>query len=228
MTKLKVELGKSSNNKPFIYNPLETPNLLITSNNYEKNIVLNQLINTLIKNNSKTSVQIALIDYENKNYSFLENDKHLFLPISHDKDFTDNLLKFLTTLKTNRQFLLKKCNVHNIEQYNKQENNKLSYVFLIVDEFEFLHKHNQIEQLLNLLNTARACGIFIIIATNNPSKKVITSNIKVNFIDTISFKLKSQEDLKWITDISNPPNLTQNEFLAIRPLYDDESIIFEL
>ena len=82
--------------------------------------------------------------------------------------------------------------------------------------------------MLNLLNTARACGIFIIIATNNPSKKVITSNIKVNFIDTISFKLKSQEDLKWITDISNPPNLTQNEFLAIRPLYDDESIIFEL
>ena len=228
MKKLKVELGKSGNNKPFIYNPIETPNLLIASKNNEKNIVLDHIINTLIKNNTKTNIQIALIDYENKNYAYLENDKHLFLSISHDKDFTNNLLKFLTTLKTTRQFLLKKCGVKNIEKYNRQEKNKLNHMFLIVDELEFLYKHNQIKQLLNLCNSARAYGIFIILATNNPTKKVITSNIKDVFLDTISFNLKSKEDLKWITGMPNPPTITKNEFLAVRPLFDDENIKFKL
>ncbi len=110
----------------------------------------------------------------------------------------------------------------NIKEWNKASqsgslltNNSMEYHILIIDEFadvltsdrEYLKTLDKnlrpasIETLVqSLAQISRAAGVHIIIATQRPSIKVVSGDIKTNFPARICFKLPSMADSRVILD----------------------------
>src|SRR5208282_3078694 len=103
----------------------------------------------------------------------------------------------------------------NVKEWNKLGIYDYKYKILIIDEFadvvdtdrEYLSELSprirpaSIESLLKTLaQISRAAGIHIIIATQRPSIKVISGDIKTNFPARVAFKLSSMQDSRVVLD----------------------------
>ena len=80
---------------------------------------------------------------------------------------------------------------------------KLPYIVIIIDEFADLMMASPkevLESVQRLAQMARAAGIHLILATQRPSKDVITGDIKANMAARITFKLFSKTDSRVILD----------------------------
>ncbi|MBD5402683.1 hypothetical protein HDR58_07795, partial [bacterium] len=97
-----------------------------------------------------------------------------------------------------RLFRLAGC--RNISEYNsKIENEKLQYLVGIIDEYADLKMTlgESIESpVIRLAQMSRAVGIHLIVATQRPSKYVITDVMKANFPHRIAFKTFMKIDSK--------------------------------
>ena len=122
----------------------------------------------------------------------------------------------------NRYKMLAKVSVRNIESYNqKQPDDKLSYIVVVIDELADLmavaanHIENAITRLAQL---SRAVGIHLILATQRPSVDVITGVIKANFPARISFKVASKVDSRTVLDANGADKLLgKGDMLFMRP-----------
>ena len=92
--------------------------------------------------------------------------------------------------------MLAKAGSRNIEAYNQKQEERLSYIVVVIDELADLMMvaANQIESTITrLAQLSRAVGIHLILATQRPSVDVIPGVIKANFPSRISFKVA----LRW-------------------------------
>jgi S-DNA-T family DNA segregation ATPase FtsK/SpoIIIE len=105
-----------------------------------------------------------------------------------------------------RYALLAKYNARNIKAYNekiasvpltKTADAKMRYVVCVVDEFADLMMTSgaELTQLVQrLAQKSRAVGIHLVLATQRPSVKVITGDLKANLPYRIAFKVSSAVD----------------------------------
>lgn len=186
-----------------------TKDLLVVDKNKQGQVTLyNKMINNLLK--SKEDLQIALMDYENKNYKAFEDNEKMFPTIAHNKEEVDNMLNFLVMTLKARASLLVQCDVRNIREYNEKEINKLPYIFVIVDEISYLTQFKQIKELLSLSPLNRCCGIHLIVATSNLSleqDKVLSGLVKATFLNRICFTVDTKEESKLVIDKSGAEEL---------------------
>ena len=80
---------------------------------------------------------------------------------------------------------------------------RLPYIVLIIDEFADLMMvapKDIMESVQRLAQMARAAGIHLILATQRPSKDVITGDIKANMAARITFQLRTKIDSRVILD----------------------------
>ena len=119
----------------------------------------------------------------------------------------------------NRYELLKLAKVRNIKEYNTKfcrrelsptnGHRYLPYIVLIIDEFGdlIMTAGREVEHpLARLAQLARAIGIHLIIATQRPSVKIISGNIKANFPARVAFRVSSRIDSQTILDTTVPTN----------------------
>lgn len=79
----------------------------------------------------------------------------------------------------------------------------LPYIVIIIDEFADLMMvapKEILESVQRLAQMARAAGIHLILATQRPSKDVITGDIKANMAARITFQLRTKTDSRVILD----------------------------
>lgn len=75
------------------------------------------------------------------------------------------------------------------------------YEIAVIDEFGDLVLHEAVTAtLLELAQKARACGIHIIIATQRPSAKIISGDIKANFSAKVVFRTAKAIDSRVVMD----------------------------
>ena len=103
-----------------------------------------------------------------------------------DLDKANNMMKWLVSEMLRRYELLEDLGYKNIASYNKSSKNKMSYEVAIIDEFADImtsdkERAAEFENcIIRISQLARAVGIHLVIATQNPIGEVITSNIKAN------------------------------------------------
>ena len=219
---LPIALGKTITNEVFMADLTKIPHLLVAgATGQGKSVGLNVIITSLLYKKHPNELKLVLIDTKKVEFSVYSPIADHFMAQVDDDDepiITDvtkvvRTLKSLCTLMDHRYDLLKLAGARNIKEYNgKYLNHQLNpenghefmpYIVVIIDEFGdlIMTAGKEIEQpIARIAQLARAVGIHMVIATQRPTTKIITGNIKANFPGRIAFRVTSVVDSRTILD----------------------------
>jgi S-DNA-T family DNA segregation ATPase FtsK/SpoIIIE len=212
-SKLAIALGKGAGGEAIAADLDRMPHLLIAgATGSGKTVCLNSIICCLLLHNPPTDARFIMIDPKRVELTPFNSIPHLATPVIVDTNKALPTLRWLNHEMDNRYQKLATAGVRNIEGYNKnkQGDEKLPYLVLIIDELADLMAtgFDEVEHILcRLAQLARATGIHLVVATQRPSVDVVTGLIKANFPTRISFAVTSQVDSRTILDIGGAEKL---------------------
>ncbi|MBN1409222.1 MAG: DUF87 domain-containing protein [Spirochaetales bacterium] len=176
-----------------------------------KSVFLNNVILNLMAVSEYKPVSIILIDPKRVEFAPYKNIPQLAHKIITDVNEAMLLTEEAEQLMEQRYKQITKIGVRNITEYNEQEDKKIPYLFIIIDEFADFVMQDQSDQfkksIIRLAQKSRAVGIHIVIATQRPSADIIDGLIKANFPARISFKTSSKVDSRIILDENGAEDL---------------------
>ena len=175
-----------------------------------KSVCLNTMLVSLLYKASPEDLRLLLVDPKAVEFSLFNNLPHMLIPNTiTDCDKAVDALSWLVTEMDRRYKKLSSIGVKKISEYNESPEvtsgtiPKMYYIVMIFDEVgDFMvRSRKEIEEKIVLLaQKARACGIHLVLATQRPSKEVITGTIKANLQTRISFAVNSSIDSRVILD----------------------------
>ena len=220
---LPVAIGKTISNDVFMFDLHKLPHLLVAgATGQGKSVGLNAIITSLLYKKHPNELKFVLVDPKKVEFSIYNQITSHFmaaLPENDDEPIITDVNKVVRTLNSlcklmdHRYDMLKMAQVKKIEEYNEKfVNHKLDmtkgheympYIVVIIDEFGdlIMTAGKEIEQpIARIAQLARAVGIHMVIATQRPTTKIITGNIKANFPGRIAFRVTSVVDSRTILD----------------------------
>lgn len=209
---LPIAVGMDVEGKSVVADLATMPHLLIAgATGQGKSVFLNALIVSLLAARTPEELQLLLIDpkmVEFSQYSALSNSYLLKVegigePVIANPENALFALNALCAEMERRFTLLSGAGVLSIVEYNDKVSDKLPYIVVVIDEFAdlimTLGKDFQ-APIARLAQKARAVGIHIVLATQRPSRDVITGVIKACFPARIAFRTAQMTDSKAILD----------------------------
>jgi len=185
-----IAIGVKITGEGYRFDLRKAPHLLVAgATGSGKSVFLNSIISQL---STLSNVDLHLFDPK-----MVELAQFRSSAVEYHSD-TESIYLALDELVTEmnvRYGRLSEAGVRNIEEYS----GKMNYKFVVIDEFGDLTVSNVkdgkmslskeiLKSLLLLAQKARACGIHLIIATQRPSTKIITGDIKANFPTKVAFR----------------------------------------
>jgi S-DNA-T family DNA segregation ATPase FtsK/SpoIIIE len=213
--RLPLTLGKTISGKPFVADLTKMPHLLIAgATGSGKSVCMNALITSLIYKLHPLHVRFVFIDPKMLELSVYAGMPHMGRPVVTSPKRAEQVLSDIVVEMEKRYRRLAESGVRNIEDFNRrqeQEETKLPYIVVCVDELADLMMSatsTKVEILITrLAQMARAVGIHLILATQRPSVDVITGLIKANFPARIAFQVASKVDSRTILDANGAEKL---------------------
>jgi hypothetical protein len=189
-----IALGLGEN-RAFVHDDIRKfPHLLVAgASGGGKSVFLNQLLCTLIKNNTPQRLRLILIDLKGGvEFDAYGSVPHLQLPMIDQPEGITGALKVVMGEKERRFNLLRKGKVKNLKMWNMTQPAKMPYWFVIFDEIAALMLDPDLKKgieamVTNLAEQGRAVGIHLILCTQYPNKEVITTRIKANITYKVAF-----------------------------------------
>ncbi|MDD5128245.1 MAG: DNA translocase FtsK [Candidatus Omnitrophica bacterium] len=224
---LSLGLGKDITGKSVFSDLDDMPHLLIAGTTGSgKTVCVNTCILSLLFRSSPNDLKFLMIDPKMVELMPFNGLPHLLCPVVTDAKKAAIALNWVVGQMEDRYQLLAKVGVRNIEAYNdKQPQDKIPYIVVIVDEFADLMTvaRDQIENAITrLAQLSRAVGIHLILATQRPSVDVITGVIKANLPARISFKVASKVDSRTVLDANGAETLLgKGDMLFLQPGKED-------
>ena len=220
---LPMALGKTITNEVFMVDLVKIPHLLVAgATGQGKSVGLNAIITSLLYKKHPNELKFVLVDPKKVEFSIYNKIAPHYmaaLPENEDEPIITDVQKVVRTLNSlcklmdHRYDLLKKAQVKKIDEYNEKfiqrrlrltdGHDYMPYVVVIIDEFGdlIMTAGKEIElPIARIAQLARAVGIHMIIATQRPTTKIITGNIKANFPGRMAFRVASQIDSRTILD----------------------------
>ncbi len=215
---LKVAMGLDVSGNPHWVDLGGLPHLLIAgSTGSGKTIFVNNLIMSLIFNNSPEALKLILIDPKRVELTLYNNIPHLLTPVIVENEKAVGVLKWAVGEMERRYIVLAEVGSRDIESYNKkmiesknEESEPLPYIVVVIDELADLMATfpKEVEAVIvRLAQMSRAVGIHLVISTQRPSVNVITGLIKANITARIAFRVASLIDSRTILDHSGAEKL---------------------
>ncbi len=198
-----IPLGKDISNKVVKVAIDDLPHLLVSGTTGSgKSVFIHSIIMTLIMRNYPDELKLILVDPKMVEFSKYRDMPHLFCPVVTNIAQAVSMLKKLCEEMDRRFQIFATFGAANINEYNtlrKDKNNLeiIPRVVCIIDEFADMmgqDPKNVESYTQRLAQKARACGIYLIIATQRPSVNCITGTIKANIPARIALMLPSTTD----------------------------------
>ncbi|MDD3345924.1 MAG: DNA translocase FtsK [Candidatus Omnitrophica bacterium] len=224
---LALALGKDITGRSVFGDLDDMPHLLIAGTTGSgKTVCVNTCILSLLFRGSPDELKFLMIDPKMVELMPFNGLPHLLCPVVTDAKKAAIALNWVVGEMEERYQLLAKIGARNIEIYNeKQKQEKLPYIVVVVDEFADLMTvaRDQIENAITrLAQLSRAVGIHLILATQRPSVDVITGVIKANLPARISFKVASKVDSRTVLDMNGAETLLgKGDMLFLQPGKED-------
>lgn len=220
---LPIAIGKTISNDVYMFDLHKLPHLLVAgATGQGKSVGLNAIISSLLYKKHPNELKFVLVDPKKVEFSIYRqiSDHYMAaLPENDDEPIITDVQKVVKTLRSlcelmdHRYDLLQAAQVRKIEEYNEKFLNRrlnpndgheyMPYIVVIIDEFGdlIMTAGKEIElPIARIAQLARAVGIHMVIATQRPTTKIITGNIKANFPGRIAFRVTSVTDSRTILD----------------------------
>ena len=209
---LAIALGKDINGAAYCTDLTRMPHLLIAgATGSGKSVCLNAILACLLLHYSPDQLKLVLIDPKRVELTPYNDIPHLITPVVTDVEMVVNILQWVLREMDMRNIHFMENGVRNIQEYNRKfPSKKLPYIVVVIDELANLMSEvgPEVENsIIRLAQTARAMGIHLIVATQRPSRDVITGTIKGNLPTRIAFAVASHIDSQVILDRPGAENL---------------------
>ena len=211
---LPLALGRDIAGAPVVADLVTMPHLLIAgATGSGKSVCLHSVVLSLIMTHTPEEVRLMIIDPKRVEMAVYDGIPHLISPVVHSvKHASDVMRKAIKEMEKRYDRFAMKA-VTNLAEFNDlarlpkespiDEFEPLPRVVIIVDELADLMMQSRAEfeySICRLAQLARATGIHLVVATQRPSVKIITGNIKANIPSRISFAVASIHDSRTILD----------------------------
>lgn len=246
--KLLFPLGKNISGDIIACKLDDMPHLLVCGTTGSgKSVFVHNIIMSLIMRNKPDDLKLMLIDPKRVEFSKYQNLPHLLCPIITSTDEGKvGLVKLVEEMEYRYDlFSTKGRGSSNYKEYlevcEEMGYEKIPYIVMICDEFaDFIENDRDNGKLIQrLAQMARACGIYMVIATQRPSVKVITGDIKANIPSRIALSVSSQIDSRTIIDEVGAENLmgrgdllakipSHKSIIRVQSAYIDNKEIYEV
>lgn len=193
-----LALGKTADGKILIDDLGAMPHALVAGTTGSgKSVCLNVILASILYRYSPEELKLVLIDLKTVEMAPYAGLPHMLFnnPLS-DVTEINNALKWIREETMRRFGVFKKINCRNLKEYNATmaKEDKLPRIVIIIDEASELMTDpksgkSMDSNLCSLARMARAAGVHLIFATQNPVKEVITNEIQNNLNTKIAFKV---------------------------------------
>jgi DNA segregation ATPase FtsK/SpoIIIE-like protein len=227
---LMMALAKDLNNRPVLADLGKMPHLLVAGQTGSgKSVCLNAIIVSLLYRLTPDQLRIILIDPKMVEFGTYEGLPHLLTPVVNEITDAINALRWSVQVMRDRYRKLKGAKARNIIAYNHavKPSERMPFIVIIIDEMADLMAQEgyEIEACItSLTQLARAVGIHLVLATQRPSVKIITGNIKANIPARIALNVASYNDSRTILDYKGAESLLGNGDMLYKPIDEDTPI----
>jgi DNA segregation ATPase FtsK/SpoIIIE, S-DNA-T family len=229
-----IFLGKSVSGEEVVADLTKMPHCIIAgATGSGKSVCVNTIIMSIIMTARPDEVRLLMIDpkkVELTPYTYLP---HMIAPVITEPKEACVALGWLVQEMERRYEMFKAVGVRHIGSFNGRERiveeeealdfevpERLPYIVGVIDELAdlMMASSSDIETpITRIAQMARAVGIHLIIATQRPSREVITGLIKANFPTRIAFKVASRVNSQIILDDTGAETLLGNGDLLFLP-----------
>ena len=229
-----ILLGKAVNGECVFSDLAKMPHCLIAgATGSGKSVCINTIVMSILLNARPDEVKLLMVDPKKVELTQYSKLPHMIAPVITEPHGAYAALQWLVKEMQVRYEILKQLGLRNILAFNTRKVNKeleaslsipipeqMPYVVAIVDEFADLMMVSSADletPIARIAQMARAVGIHLILATQRPSREVITGIIKANIPTRISFKVASRINSQIILDETGAESLLGNGDLLFLP-----------
>lgn len=229
-----VILGKTVSGENMISDLAKMPHCLIAgATGSGKSVCINTIIMSILMNASPDEIKLIMIDPKKVELTPYTQLPHLIAPVITEPHGAYAALSWMVKEMQNRYDILKQLGLRNITAFNSRTPKpelesslsvsvpeKMPTIVGIIDEFADLMMASSSDletPIARIAQMARAVGIHLILATQRPSREVITGLIKANFPTRIAFKVASRVNSQIILDENGAESLLGNGDMLFLP-----------
>lgn len=227
-------LGKVVNGDDVWTDLTKMPHLIIAgATGSGKSVCINTIVMSLVMNSRPDEIKILMVDPKKVELTAYTHLPHMLAPVITEPGGACAALGWLVKEMERRYEIFRQLGTRNIHGFNTRKINKdleasldleipekLPYIVVIIDELADLMmvSSSDIETpIARIAQMARAVGIHMILATQRPSREVITGLIKANFPCRIAFKVSSRINSQIIIDENGAEALLGNGDMLFLP-----------
>lgn len=207
---LLLPIGQDISGQIITYPLNKMPHLLVAGTTGSgKSVLIHSMIMTLIMRNYPSKLKLILIDPKQVEFIRYQGESHLYCPVISKPTVAVKALAKLCQEMEKRFKILSDNRCSNLEEYDalrqgrENELPEIPSVVCVIDEFADLMQTaggDVAKYVQRLAQKARAAGIYLIIATQRPSKDTVPMVIKANISCRIGLSCSSQVDSRVILD----------------------------
>lgn len=238
--KLCAVLGSDTSNQNIAIDIAAAPHVMIAGTTGSgKSVLLHSIILSMIYYYTANRLNLLMIDPKQTQLTKYEGIPHLVMPVITDCYAAQRQLHNACAVMDNRYKSMRAAGVRTIDKTD------FPRLVIVIDEFADLMMQaggegSQLERdIIRLAQLGREAGIHLIIATQRPSKEVLTGLIRANIPCKIALKTSSVRESVVILDHKGAETLTgqgdallklstQVEEIRFQSAYTDDDDIFAI
>lgn len=227
-------LGKSVSGESVVGDLAKMPHLIIAgATGSGKSVCINTIVMSILMNARPEEIRLVMVDPKKVELTAYSELPHMIAPVITEAQGACEALNWLVKEMERRYEVLRRLGLRNITAFNTRSIDevaereteleiplKFPYIVGIIDELAdlMMSSSSDIETpITRIAQMARAVGIHLILATQRPSREVITGLIKANFPARIAFKVANRVNSQIILDEVGAESLLGNGDMLYLP-----------